>query len=305
MTAVDVSPFRDLYPWDGDRLEVSPGVRLHFLDEGSGEALLALHGNPTWSFTYRRLVARFSDRYRVVVPDHVGCGLSDKPDDGAYPYVLERRVEDVSRLVEHLGLRDLTLVLHDWGGMIGLAWAMRNLDRVKRLVLFNTSGFGLPPGKRLPWEIGVIRHLPWFPLPVRGLNAFLLGALRKCTTVGLSPKERHAYLAPYRSWADRIAIQRFVEDIPLAPGDRSHGIVADVSENLDRLSRIPTLVCWGAKDFVFDDHFLAEWRRRLPQAEYHRFEEAGHWVHEDAHERILPLIESFLERHPLPCGGTG
>lgn len=294
MSAVDLHAVRDLYPWKGRYLDVGGGIRMHYLDEGSGEPLLVLHGNPTWSFSFRRFVERFAPEHRVVVPDHVGCGLSDKPGDEAYAYTLARRVDDVERLVEHLDLRDVTLVAHDWGGMIGLAWALRNFDRVRRFVLLNTAGFGLPEEKRLPWQIAIVRRLRGSSLLVQGLNAFLRGALLTCTTRGLGRRERLGYLAPYGSYRDRIAIQRFVEDIPLAPSDRSWAIVDEVSRNLGRLAERPVLIGWGRKDFVFDDAFLAEWKRRLPSARYVEFADAGHWVHEDAGDRLFDEIGGFL-----------
>lgn len=294
MSAVDLHAVRDLYPWKGRYLDVGGGIRMHYLDEGSGEPLLVLHGNPTWSFSFRRFVERFAPEHRVVVPDHVGCGLSDKPGDEAYAYTLARRVDDVERLVEHLDLRDVTLVAHDWGGMIGLAWALRNFDRVRRFVLLNTAGFGLPEDKRLPWQIAIVRRLRGSSLLVQGLNAFLRGALLTCTTRGLGRRERLGYLAPYGSYRDRIAIQRFVEDIPLAPSDRSWAIVDEVSRNLGRLAERPVLIGWGRKDFVFDDAFLAEWKRRLPSARYVEFADAGHWVHEDAGDRLFDEIGGFL-----------
>jgi haloalkane dehalogenase len=185
--------------------------------------------------------------------------------------------------------------------MIGLAFATRHPERVKRLVVLNTAGFGLPPGRRLPWQIAAVRYLPFFPIPVRGLNAFSRGANRLCSTRpgGLSALARQAYLAPYDSWEHRIAVQRFVEDIPLHPGDRSFPVVDRVSRELGQFASVPLLICWGRRDFVFDDAFLAEWTRRLPHAEVHAFADAGHYVLEDAHERILPLVRDFLARHPL------
>lgn len=301
-TTFDIAPYRSLYPWEGDQLDVGGGVRLHYLDEGQGDPLVMLHGNPTWSFYWRHLVAGLSPSYRTIVPDHVGCGLSDKPGDDRYDYVLERRVSDLERLLDSLGVtKNLTLVLHDWGGMIGLAFATRHPDRVKRLVVFNTAGFGLPPGRHLPWQIAVVRHLPGFPLPVRGLNVFSRGANRFCSVRpgGLPELVRQAYLAPYDSWRHRVAVQRFVEDIPLGPSDRSFPIVDRVSRELDQFANVPLFIGWGARDFVFDDAFLAEWRRRLPHGEVHTFADAGHYVLEDAHERILPLVREFLGRHPL------
>jgi len=297
LSTFDPAPFRSLYPWEGKRLDVGGGVRLHYLDEGRGEPLVMLHGNPTWSFHYRHLIHGLSGRYRTIVPDHVGCGLSDKPGDDRYEYVLERRVRDLETLLDHLGIDgNVTVVAHDWGGMIGLAWALRHLDRVSRLALFNTAGFGLPPGRALPWQIAVVRRLPRFELPVRGFNAFVRGALAGCPMRPLEPLARRAYLAPYDSWANRIAVQRFVDDIPLAPGDRSFGVVDEVSRNLERIAARPVFIGWGAHDFVFDDSFLAEWRRRVPHAEVHRFPDAGHYVLEDAHEAIVPLLDDFLSR---------
>jgi haloalkane dehalogenase len=298
----DISPFRSLYPWAPHWFEAAPGVKLHYLDEGRGDPLVMLHGNPTWSFYWRNLVTAFSGTNRVIVPDHVGCGLSDKPSDADYEYVLDRRVADLEALLDSLGLtKDLTLVVHDWGGMIGLAFATRHPERVKRLVVLNTAGFGLPEGRKLPWQVGVVRYLPFFPLPVRGLNGFSRGANALCSTRPgrMTPLVKQAYLAPYDSWAHRIAVQRFVEDIPLAPGHRSWPTVAEVSARLGQFSAVPILICWGRKDFVFDDAFLAEWRRRLPHAEVHVFEDAGHYVLEDAHEEIVPLMRQFFARHPI------
>ena len=302
MVTFDIAPYRELYPWQGQHLDVGNGVRMHYLDEGRGEPLVMLHGNPTWSFYWRNLVKGLSGTHRTIVPDHVGCGLSDKPGDDKYEYVLERRVKDLEALLDHLGVtKDITLVLHDWGGMIGMAFATRHPERIKRLVVLNTAGFGLPEGRKLPWQISVVRHLPFFAVPVRGFNAFSRGANLTCSTRPgrMTDAVKRAYLAPYDSWENRIAVQRFVEDIPLKEGDRSWPLVKEVSDRLEQFRSVPLMICWGGKDFVFDDHFLAEWRRRLSNAEVHTFPDAGHYVLEDAHEEILPLIRDFLARHPL------
>jgi haloalkane dehalogenase len=120
----------------------------------------------------------------------------------------------------------------------------------------------------------------------------------------LSPEVRAAYLAPYDSWANRIAVLRFVQDIPLRPGHRGYDLVSEVQDGLHRFRDRPLMVCWGRRDFVFDDRFLAEWRRRFPEAETHVFEDAGHYVLEDAGERIVPLVRDFLRRHPLRYNDT-
>ncbi len=288
------------YPFIGHALNID-GFRLHYLDEGAGGPVVMLHGNPTWSFTYRHLVLALRGDYRVIVPDHIGCGLSEKPDRKRYPYTLDRRVRDLDELLERIGVREkVTLVLHDWGGMIGMAWAHRRPERVGRLVVLNTAAFHMPAGKKLPWSLWLCRNTPAGPLLVRGLNAFSFAAVRWCVTRRpLTREARAGYLAPYDSWRNRVAVLRFVQDIPLRPGDPSYKLVSEVQASLDRFRDLPMLICWGEKDFVFDRHFLDEWRRRFPEAEVHAFADAGHFVLEDAGEEIVPLVRDFLKRHPL------
>ena len=133
-----------LYPFQSRFFE-HLGLRLHYLDEGAGDPVVMLHGNPTWSFYYRRLVEALRTSHRVIAPDHIGCGLSDKPDDGHYDYTLARRVEDLDALLEWLGVeKNVTLVLHDWGGMIGMTWACRHPERIARIVVLNTAAFPMP-----------------------------------------------------------------------------------------------------------------------------------------------------------------
>jgi cis-3-alkyl-4-acyloxetan-2-one decarboxylase len=290
---------RELYPFESQSLDLD-GLRYHYLDEGSGEPLVMVHGNPSWSFYYRHLVSGLSDRYRCIVPDHIGCGLSDKPSDDGYDYHLERRVDDLEALLEQLGVtQDVTLVLHDWGGMIGMAWAERHPEAVRRLVLLNTAAFHLPKTKRVPWQIRLTRT-PLGTVLVRGLNAFSLGATYMGVARRPMPREvREAYCAPYDSWKNRIATLRFVEDIPLSETDRGYGLISDVEASLDGFSDRPTLICWGEKDFVFDKHFLAVWEDKLPQAQVRRFPDSGHYVLEDAPEEILEEVTRFLTANPL------
>jgi len=288
-----------LYPFAPHYLDID-GHRMHYVDEGEGEAVLMLHGNPSWSFLYRDLIGELQRDHRVVAPDHIGCGRSDKPGDGDYDYTLASRVADVSRLVEELDLRNITLVVHDWGGMIGMAWATRHAERVARLVVLNTAAFPLPSGKRIPAALALARTPGLGALLVRGANAFSRGAVRSCVTrKPMSDEVAAGYLEPYDSWAHRIAVHRFVQDIPLAAGDRAYGVVRQTADDLERLADLPLMICWGMKDFVFDPHFLDEWQRRFPAAEVHRFADCGHYVLEDAGEEIVPLVRHFIEAHPL------
>lgn len=284
----------ELYPFAGRTLDLD-GLSYHFVDEGAGRPVIAVHGNPTWSFYYRNLILDLRRDHRVIVPDHIGCGLSDKPADDRYDYTLARRVEDFSCLMAELDLHEVTLVVHDWGGMIGLAWAVRHPHRVARLVIFNTAAFHLPTGKAFPWQLWFVRNTVLGAIAVRGLNAFSRGATRlACTRKKLPREVRDAYCAPYDSWKNRIATLRFVQDIPLTPGDPGYDLVSETHAKLGVFRDRPVLVCWGDRDFVFDDHFLEEWRRIFPHAEVHRFADCGHYILEDAHEEIMPIIREFL-----------
>lgn len=276
------------------------GLRLHYLDEGQGEPVVMLHGNPNWSYYYRNLIRGLRDRYRCLVPDHIGCGLSDKPTDDRYEYSLARRAADLEAWLDQLGVTsNLTLVVHDWGGMIGMTYATRYPERIKRLVVLNTGAFHLPKTKPVPWQLKLARG-PLGALLVRGFNAFSRGAVRSCVTKRPMPADvGNAYCAPYDSWANRIAVHRFVQDIPIEPGDRGYDLVSEVEANLDRLKDIPMFIGWGDQDFVFDAHFLCEWMARFPNAEIHRYPDCGHYILEDAEEELVPLIRNFIDAHPI------
>jgi len=283
----------DLYPFAPRRLHLPGGAGLSYVDEGAPEAppLLCLHGNPTWSFYFRGVIRAFAGDHRCVAPDHIGAGLSDKPQD--YDYTLRTHVDNVEALVDHLGLDDVTLVLHDWGGAIGMGWAARHPERVRRLVILNTSAFR---SERIPFSIDVCRLPAFGPLAIRGLNAFARAALVRAARRRLPGPVKRGYLAPYRSWADRIGHLRFVQDIPMHPGVPSWAVMEEVEAALPAFRDRPALICWGGADFCFDDSFLAGWRERLPEAEVHRFADAGHYVLEDAGERVVARMRAFLDR---------
>jgi pimeloyl-ACP methyl ester carboxylesterase len=270
---------------------------MHYVDEGPRDApvVLMLHGNPTWSFYWRRLISALRLSHRVIAPDHIGCGKSDKPGDDTYSYRLAQRVEDIEALVEQLGLRDITLAVHDWGGMIGMGWAHRHPDLVARLVVLNTAAFPMPSTKRLPASLWLARDTKAGALLVRGFNAFARGATRLAVTRVRLPKEvRDGLCAPYDSWDHRRAVLRFVQDIPLREGDPSFSLVREVGEHLHQFNDRPVLICWGDRDFVFDEHFLRVWKSTLPDAEVHQFPDCGHYVLEDAPAEIEELVRRFL-----------
>ncbi len=285
-----------LYPWTG-RFFDRGAARMHYLDVGvpSGEPVLMVHGNPTWSFHFRELVRALETTHRCIVPDHVGMGLSDKPRADRYDYTLGTRVEDLTALMAKLeDTRKVHLVVHDWGGMIGFAWAAQRPERIASLTVMNTAAFPLPKTTAFPPALRLTRT-PLGALLVRGGNAFAETAARVCVSKRPLPADvRRAYVAPYGSWADRIATLRFVEDIPLAPADRAWSIVAETAARLPELEGVPMLIGWGMKDFVFDAHFLAEWERRFPRADVRRFPDAGHYVIEDEKDVLVPAIAAFV-----------
>jgi haloalkane dehalogenase len=279
----------------------SKGIKYHYLDEGKGEPVIMIHGNPTWSFYYRDLVKGLSPQYRSIAPDHIGCGLSDKPDADTYDYRLKSRVDDLEMLVDHLNFKNkITLVLHDWGGIIGMALAVRRPESIGRMIILNTAAFLPPAGKRLPLRLRIIRDITAFSIPaVLGLNLFVLGALFMATKKRMPAAVKAGLIAPYNCWKNRIATLKFVQDIPVNPRDPSYSLVQHVDEKLTSLSGLPVLICWGEHDFVFDMDYLAEWRLRFPKAEVHTFSDAGHYVLEDVPDKIVPLVNEFLQKHPL------
>ena len=294
---VDIFPFRHLYPFKSNYLDLN-GLKYHYLDEGTGNPVIMLHGNPTWSFYYRSLIKKLSSGYRIIVPDHIGCGLSDKPDQTRYDYRLKSRVDDLDALFQHLNLkRKISLVVHDWGGMIGMAFALRHRKIIDRIVIMNTAAFLPPKNKNLPLSLWIIRNIkPLATVAVLGFNLFSFGALFLASYKGLSREVRTGLTAPYNSWKNRIATLKFVQDIPVRQKDPSFQIVKDVDNNLHKIKDIPMLICWGEHDFVFDNDYLVEWQRRFPKAIVHTFSNAGHYVLEDETDRIGALVGKFFKQ---------
>ncbi|NVB40742.1 alpha/beta fold hydrolase [Pseudenhygromyxa sp. WMMC2535] len=263
-----------------------------------------VHGNPTWSFYWRNLILALRDTHRVIAPDHMGCGRSDKPSAEDYDYTLRSRIADLGALIDHLELRDITLVVHDWGGGVGFGWAVDHPDRVVRMVVLNTAAFHLPAGKSFPAALSLARIPGLGAALVRGANAFVRGANRFCVTRRpLPPEVAAGYIEPYRSWSDRVAVHRFVTDIPLRPEDPAYAIIEATQAGLSRLADKPMFIGWGMRDFVFDHHFLAEWERHFPAAEVHRFPDCGHYILEDAREELVPEIALFIRAGAVEGAG--
>ncbi len=236
------------YPFASHFLDLD-GVRYHYVDEGTGPVLLFVHGNPTWSFAWRNLIKTFSPDYRVIAVDHVGCGLSDKPQD--YPYVREQHVANLRRLVETLDLQNVTLLAHDWGGAIGMGVAGQIPERFSRFVLFNTAAFR---SQRIPLRIALCRIPLLGALGVRGLNLFSRAALRMAVVKRerMTPAIKAGYLAPYDSWKNRIAVLRFVQDIPLKESHGSYSTLVEMRRGWNSFATRPC--CWCGANGIGASH---------------------------------------------------
>jgi haloalkane dehalogenase len=292
--------WKALYPFTGRRMDLG-GYAMHYLDEGKGETVLMVHGNPTWSFYFRDVVKALSPNYRCIVPDHVGMGLSDRPTDAQYNYTLKSRVDDLDKLMERIApTGPVTLIVHDWGGMIGLSWAVRHPERIKAIIAHNTSCFRLPPEKPFPKGLTVLRgNLTGVPLRALGFVRRLV--LKSCTAkTKLSEEAMAGYLEPYDGWKESRAVHRFVQDIPLQSGDTAWSTVTETEGKLGKLKDVPMLLPWGMKDWVFDESFLNGWIKRFPKATVKRFPDSGHFLLEDSSDAVVALIKDFVAK-PVPA----
>ena len=305
--ATKVATFADEYPFAPHFHELAGGLRLHYVDEGPRDAdpMLFVHGYPTWSFYWRNLIQAFSGDHRCVAVDHIGCGFSDKPED--WSYRLSDHVANLEALILALDLRRITLVVHDWGGPIGLGFAERHKDRIARLIVLNTAAFPNDSwGGRAPLRIRACLTPVLGNLAVRGLNAFA----RMATVMAvekhdhMTPTVKAGFLAPYDTYANRIATLRFVEDIPLKRSHPSYATLAGIANGLAALRDLPMCLIWGERDWCFTPAFRAEWQRRFPAARVHTAEDAGHYVVEDAAPRVVEWIRAFAEDHPLDESAT-
>lgn len=292
MTTLD---WRSLYPFDS-AWHPLPAGQMHYVDQGGTtgpqQTLLFVHGNPTWSFHWRNLITQFAGRYRTIAPDHLGCGLSDKPPRA---FRLADHIEHLVSLVDRLDLKRVTLVAQDWGGAIGLGTLLQRPERFERIVLFNTGAF---PPWYIPRRIALCRWPVVGRLAVQGGNAFARAALRMTLhrRQRLDPAVEAGCLAPYDRWAHRRQIYEFVADIPMNQRHPTWQTLSQIEQGLPTLARLPILLVWGMRDWCFRPDCLEKFVSHWPQAEVHRLEDVGHWVLEDAPQEASATVEEFLQR---------
>lgn len=286
--------WRQLYPFQSRYQTTASGFRQHYLDEGEGFPLVMLHGNPTWSFMFREVIqAGKQAGRRCIAPDHLGCGLSDKPQD--WPYHLEQHITNLEQLLDQeLKLPQMDLLLHDWGGGVGMGYATRHPEKIRRIILMNTAAY---LSDDCPKRIFLVRCPFLGAFLVRGLNAFVEMALLMAPAKALPPAVKAGYRFPYQSYRDRIATQRFAQDIPLRPSHPTWETLAEIENRLPLLQDKKIMLCWGEKDFCFNMRFFERWKKEFfPAAEAHSYPAASHYLLEDNPQEIIPLLLDFLQK---------
>ncbi len=270
---------------------------MHYVDEGpknnSAPTILCVHGNPTWSFYYRSIVSRFSGTYRVVAVDHVGCGLSDKPQ--RYRYSLTQHTANLIQLIDELNLQQVTLVVHDWGGAIGLGAAVERADRFRKLMVLNTAAF---PPTYIPRRIAACR-IPFVgSWAIRYLNAFARAAIVMAIDrlPKLSKNARDGLLAPYDSPFNRVAIDGFVRDIPMSPKHPTWNVLMQLERDLQKLSGLPIRFVWGMRDWCFRPECMDRMNLAWPNATRRELKDVGHYVMEEAPTEVLEELEKLVVR---------
>ncbi|WP_299951457.1 alpha/beta fold hydrolase [uncultured Modestobacter sp.] len=265
----------------------------HVLDNGVREpvgTLLCVHGNPTWSYLWRRLLAAAPPGWRVIAPDQLGMGFSERLPE-LRP--LAQRVADLGDLTAALGVTGPVITVgHDWGGVISLGWALAHREQLRGVVLGNTA-VAMPPGDLGPALIR-LAHAPGVrPAATVGTPLFV----RATTALSWPPlpaEVRDAFAAPYRTAERRRSVGDFVADIPFAPGHPSRAAQEAIAEGIRDLD-VPALLLWGPRDPVFGERYLADLRERLPQAQLHRYEGASHLLPEDAPQYARAIAQWVLD----------
>ena len=263
------------------------GTKMHYIDSGEGEPIVMLHGNPTWSFYYRTLIEGLSTTNRIIVPDHIGMGLSEKPQKA--DYCLEFHIQNLTHLIEHLKLESFTLVVHDWGGAIGFGYAVENPEKVKRIVVMNSSAFF---DEKIPKRILLCRGVLGKFLVLR-LNLFAKAATVMATVKELPGEVKREYLRPYDTYENRIGIYTFLRDIPVQAEHKTRQLLGNIEKKLCQLP-LDILILWGARDFCFTKHYYDRWQSYFPNAKAILYANAGHYALEDVPDEVLKEIQEFV-----------
>jgi cis-3-alkyl-4-acyloxetan-2-one decarboxylase len=280
--------FDGTFPFEARFLDAGE-VSLHYVDEGPQDAapVLFVHGNPTWSYLWRRPIAELTaNGRRCVAFDHMGFGRSDKPPHLSR-YTLQAHVENALALVDELDLRDVTLVAHDWGGPIGLGAMLERRDRLSRIVLINTWAWELP--SIIPPFLREFRTEGLGEILALGGNLFVESIPGGMAHREIDPVMLDAYRAPFPDYWSRVGTLAFQRDIPLTDRDRSALPMRHIHERLGEVE-VPVTLLWGMRDRVFQPMFLDMWRELFPDAEVVELADAAHFVPEDRPDAVVAVL---------------
>ena len=279
------------------------GFKQHYVDEGprDGEVVICLHGEPTWGYLYRNFIPKLAQAYRVIVPDHMGFGKSETPQDRVY--TLQTHVENLEKLIDELDLQNITFVCQDWGGPITGAYTIRHPERVKRLFLMNTMfGYGgaAPSGDKTEWFQWIEKHEEAGTL--RGilgeLGSTVLSVMKIIgfqNSAAVNDSWIRAYSAPFPDRESCIGGIEFPLDVHYGRF-RDYLIEGLKSGNMDKLKAIPAALAYGLEDRGIDPaHGMADFRLLFPEAPVVELPGVGHFCQEDAPETLVAMIEQFIQ----------
>ncbi|ABD55542.1 alpha/beta fold hydrolase [Jannaschia sp. CCS1] len=279
----------------------TPMGTMHYVDEGTGDPVLLLHGNPTWSYLYRKFIPALAQTHRVIAPDHIGFGLSDKPEAEG-DYTLDAHIQNLEALVQQLDLTNITLVMQDWGGPIGLGMAARHPARIKALVVMKTFGFyppidGVDPDKlKLPPPLLMMRAKGIGDFLVRRLGFFERQVMTMATATKRKGPSKRAYRDIFRTYAERAGVMAFPRMIPANTGHPAAQILMqETGPYIDQFDG-PAHIFWGMKDPLIPVGALTAWKKRLPQAGVTEFATARHYLQDDVPDQLIPELVEFLNR---------
>ena len=284
---MDYQELEHLFPFKHRYITVGQN-RIHYVDEGEGRTLVLFHACPMWSFAYRSQIAEFSRDHRVIAFDMLGFGLSDKPHD--FDYTLTGHINLTESLIGAMDLKDITLVMHGWGGTIGMGFAVRHPNLISGLVVLNSMAFSDFP---LPWRLYPCRA-PWL-----GAKIILDLKMLQFGVNKLPHVIAEAYRYPFRSKESRIPLLRFIEDIPVTPEAESAQTILTIETRLWMFNNKPSCIIWAMRDWLYNVKSLKRWERCLPNASVHLLPDAGRYMQEDAPDKVNAIMREFLAENKL------
>jgi pimeloyl-ACP methyl ester carboxylesterase len=274
------------------------GFQMHYVDEGEGDPIVCVHGEPTWGYLYRKFITTLSNNNRVIAPDHMGFGKSEVPQDK--PYILSQHIDNFTRLLLELDLQNITLIFQDWGGPISFGFATRHTDRVKHLVIMNTS-VGVAKENRRLWYESMVEEGTYDNL-MGHMKVFIPNMMFGFFVRKFTPEEKRtmkqAYTAPFPTPESHKGAKAFPLDIPKGSNHISSKIMQEIRDNLNLLEKIPKILIWGMQDRIFPPKILQLWQEIYPGTPSYEVQNAGHFLQEDAPEEIVAIIKKFQIENP-------